>query len=142
VAAILVGASWALGAGPGAAVMTIDLDSTICEVHGKAKQGAAYGYTRQLGYPVVATRADTGEVLSCPAVQVLVPARPSTLRRGSTSRSRSLSASRSGHTCLGAHSAIACHGLLQFGWHVWGSRPAEHRAARVQGLLRVGARSS
>ncbi len=44
--------------------MTIDMDSTICEVHGKAKHGAAYGYTRQLGYhPLVATRADTGEVL-------------------------------------------------------------------------------
>ena len=44
--------------------MTIDLDSTIAEVHGKAKQGAAYGYTRVLGYhPLVATRADTGEVL-------------------------------------------------------------------------------
>jgi hypothetical protein len=40
------------------------LDSTICEVHGKAKHGAAYGYTRQLGYhPILATRADTGEVL-------------------------------------------------------------------------------
>ena len=44
--------------------MTIDLDSTICEVHGKHKQGAAYGYTEQLGYhPLLATRADTGEVL-------------------------------------------------------------------------------
>jgi hypothetical protein len=44
--------------------MTIDVDSTIAEVHGKAKQGAAYGYTRVLGYhPLVATRADTGEVL-------------------------------------------------------------------------------
>jgi len=44
--------------------MTIDLDSTICEVHGHAKQGAAYGYTRQLGYhPLLATRADTGELL-------------------------------------------------------------------------------
>jgi hypothetical protein len=33
-------------------------------VHGKAKHGAAYGYTRQLGYhPILATRADTGEVL-------------------------------------------------------------------------------
>ncbi len=30
---------------PGDAAMTIDLDSTICEVHGKHKQGAAYGYT-------------------------------------------------------------------------------------------------
>jgi hypothetical protein len=44
--------------------MTIDLDSTICEVHGHHKGGAAYGYTRQLGYhPLLATRADTGEVL-------------------------------------------------------------------------------
>lgn len=56
--------AWALGAGPGSAPMTMDLDSTICEVHGKAKQGAAYGYTKVLGYhPLVATRADTGEVL-------------------------------------------------------------------------------
>ena len=33
--------AWALGAGPGADPMVIDLDSTICEVHGKVKQGAA-----------------------------------------------------------------------------------------------------
>jgi hypothetical protein len=56
--------AWSLGAGPADRPVTIDLDSTICEVHGKAKQGAAYGYTRQFGYhPVIATRADTGEVL-------------------------------------------------------------------------------
>ncbi len=56
--------AWSAGAGPGDRAMTLDLDSTICEVHGKAKQGAAYGYTRVLGYhPLVATRADTGEVL-------------------------------------------------------------------------------
>lgn len=56
--------AWSAGAGPGDRATTLDLDSTICEVHGKAKQGAAYGYTRVLGYhPLVATRADTGEVL-------------------------------------------------------------------------------
>jgi PII-like signaling protein len=56
--------AWSAGAGPGDAAMTIDMDSTICEVHGKAKHGAAYGYTRQLGYhPLIATRADTGEIL-------------------------------------------------------------------------------
>jgi hypothetical protein len=39
------------------------VDSTVCEVHGDAKQGAAYGYTRQLGYhSLLASRADTGEV--------------------------------------------------------------------------------
>ena len=56
--------AWQLGVGPGDRPVTIDLDSTICEVHGKAKQGAAYGYTRVFGYhPLLATRADTGEVL-------------------------------------------------------------------------------
>jgi hypothetical protein len=44
--------------------LVIDIDSTVNEVHGKDKQGAAYGYTRVLGYhPILATRADTGEVL-------------------------------------------------------------------------------
>jgi hypothetical protein len=52
--------AWAAGAGPGTQPMTIDVDSTICEVHGHHKGGAAYGYTRQLGYhPLLATRADT-----------------------------------------------------------------------------------
>jgi len=56
--------AWAAGAGPGDGPMTIDADSTICEVHGKAKQGASYGYTHKLGYhPLLATRANTGELL-------------------------------------------------------------------------------
>jgi hypothetical protein len=59
-----LGRAWRAGAGPGDAPMTIDVDSTICEVHGHHKQGAAYGYTRQLGYhPLLAVRAETGEVL-------------------------------------------------------------------------------
>ena len=42
----------------------MDLDSTVCEVCGKAKHGAAYGHTKVLGYhPLVAVRSDTGEVL-------------------------------------------------------------------------------
>ena len=56
--------AWALGAGPGSERLVIDLDSTICEVCGKAKHGAGYGYTKKLGYhPLIATRAGTGEVL-------------------------------------------------------------------------------
>ena len=56
--------AWALGAGPGNRRLVIDVDSTICEVYGKQKQGAGYGYTKVLGYhPLLATRADTGEVL-------------------------------------------------------------------------------
>lgn len=56
--------AWALGAGPGSEQLVVDLDSTICEVCGKAKHGAGYGYTKKLGYhPLLATRAWTGEVL-------------------------------------------------------------------------------
>lgn len=56
--------AWSFGAGPKDAAMTIDLDSTVVEVHGKAKHGAAYGYTKVLGYhPLLATWTATGEVL-------------------------------------------------------------------------------
>jgi len=56
--------AWTLGAGPGSEPLVIDLDSTICAVCGKAKHGAGYGYTRELGYhPLIATRAGTGEIL-------------------------------------------------------------------------------
>ena len=56
--------AWSGGAGPDAGEMTVDLDSTVCEVCGKSKHGAAYGHTKVLGYhPLVAVRSDTGEVL-------------------------------------------------------------------------------
>jgi len=56
--------AWHLGAGPGGQRLVVDVDSTICQVEGKQKQGAAYGYTRVLGYhPILASRADTGEIL-------------------------------------------------------------------------------
>ena len=56
--------AWSVGAAPDVAEMTVDLDSTVCEVCGKAKHGAAYGHTKVLGYhPLVAVRSDTGEVL-------------------------------------------------------------------------------
>jgi Transposase DDE domain group 1 len=56
--------AWSLGAGPDGSPVIMDLDSTICEVHGERKGGAAYGYTRIFGYhPLIATRADSGEVL-------------------------------------------------------------------------------
>lgn len=54
--------AWAAGAAPGALV--IDVDSTICQVTGKSKQGAGFGYTHVLGYhPLLATIAGTGEIL-------------------------------------------------------------------------------
>ena len=59
-----LGRVWALGAGPGEGEVVLDLDSTICEVSGKTKAGASYGYTKQLGYhPLLAFRADTAEVV-------------------------------------------------------------------------------
>jgi len=56
--------AWQAGAGPGKERLVVDLDSFVGEVHGHAKQGAGYGYTGALGYhPLLATRADTSEVL-------------------------------------------------------------------------------
>jgi hypothetical protein len=56
--------AWESGAGPGELPLVIDIDSFIGEVHGDQKQGASYGYTRQLGYhPILAVRSDTGELL-------------------------------------------------------------------------------
>jgi len=56
--------AWEAGAGPGELPLVIDLDSFVGEVHGYQKQGASYGYTHRLGYhPIIAVRADTGEVL-------------------------------------------------------------------------------
>jgi hypothetical protein len=79
VAARLLANAWAAGAGPGNADLVIDLDSTICEVHGHAKHGAGYGYTKCLGYhPLVATRAGTGEILF------------SRMRKGSAGSSRGI----------------------------------------------------
>jgi hypothetical protein len=64
VTGVILTRAWAAGAGPGDGPITVDVDSTICEVHGYHKQGACYGYTHQLGYhPLLATRAGSGEVL-------------------------------------------------------------------------------
>ncbi len=47
--------------------ITVDVDSTVREVHSDAKQGAAYGHTGVLGYhPLVAVRDDTGEIVHSP----------------------------------------------------------------------------
>ena len=61
----LLARAWAAGAGPGDGPLTIDLDSTICETYGLAKEGARdHGYTGQRGYhPLLAVAAGTGDVL-------------------------------------------------------------------------------
>ena len=61
----LLARAWSTGAGPSDGPLTIDLDSTICETYGLAKEGARrHGYTGQRGYhPLLAVAAGTGEVL-------------------------------------------------------------------------------
>jgi hypothetical protein len=61
----LLARAWGAGAGPGTAPFTIDLDSTICETYGLAKEGATHhGYTGVRGYhPLLAVAAGTGDVL-------------------------------------------------------------------------------
>jgi len=71
--------AWRAGAGPGQGRLVIDVDSFVGEVCGRLKQGAAYGYTKMLGYhPILATRADTREVLHI------------RLRKGSANTSRGM----------------------------------------------------
>jgi DDE family transposase len=56
--------AWGAGAGPGDGRLIVDVDSFLGETFGTKKQGAAFGYTRVRGYhPILAVRADTGEVL-------------------------------------------------------------------------------
>jgi hypothetical protein len=56
--------AWQAGAGPGEGRLVVDVDSFIGEVHGYKKQGAGFGYTKRRGYhPLLASRADSGEVL-------------------------------------------------------------------------------
>ena len=61
----LLARAWAAGAGPGSAPLTIDLDSTVCETYGLAKEGARHHtYTHVRGYhPLLAVAAGTGDVL-------------------------------------------------------------------------------
>jgi hypothetical protein len=71
--------AWTAGAGPGDGRLVIDVDSFVGEVCGRLKQGAAYGYTHLLGYhPILATRADTREILHI------------RLRRGSANRQKGI----------------------------------------------------
>ena len=67
----LLARAWAAGAGPGDSPLTIDLDSTICETYGLAKEGARHhGYTGARGYhPLLAIAAGTGEGADVPAAR-------------------------------------------------------------------------
>jgi hypothetical protein len=65
--------------GPGVDRLVIDADSFVGEVYGYQKQGASFGFARVRGlHPILACRADTGEVLQVP------------LRKGSANTQRGL----------------------------------------------------
>ncbi len=59
--------AFAAGAGPGAAPVTIDVDSSICETYGLKKQGGAkFTYNHVRGYhSLLAVMAGTADVLHC-----------------------------------------------------------------------------
>ena len=61
----LLARAWTTGAGPGDDPLTIDLDSTVCETYGLAKEGTRHhSYTGQRGYhPLLAIASGTGDVL-------------------------------------------------------------------------------
>ena len=75
---------WKAGAGPGDAPFTIDLDSTICETYGLAKEGARHhGYTGARGYhPLLAVAAGLPRAKRIHVLTMLV--------EGSSMRSRVL----------------------------------------------------
>lgn len=59
-----LGRAWDAGVCRPGNTITVDIDSTICQVYGKAKEGAQRGYTKVLGFhPLVAVRNDTGEIV-------------------------------------------------------------------------------
>lgn len=65
VAGELLARAWAAGAGPGAAPVTIDVDSSIVETFGLAKQGGTkFTYNKVRGYhPLFSVVAGTGDVV-------------------------------------------------------------------------------
>jgi DDE family transposase len=61
----LLARAWAAGAGPGAGALTIDVDSSVHETYGLAKQGGVqFTYNHVRGYhPLYAVVAGTGDVV-------------------------------------------------------------------------------
>ena len=60
----LLARAWQAGAGPGDGPLTIDLDSTICETYGLAKEGARHHGSGRGYHPLLAIAAGTGGVMS------------------------------------------------------------------------------
>ena len=80
----LLARAWSAGAGPGDGPLTIDLDSTICETYGLAKEGRGdHGYTGQRGYHPL---GPPPHFASSPALALRKPvqSRPGTIASPST----------------------------------------------------------
>ena len=111
----LLARAWAAGAGPGDAPFTIDLDSTICETYGLAKEGARHhGYTGKRGYhPLLAIAAGTGDradVPGCARAGPTPPAAPPTSCGRRWGRVRYAGAN--GRLTLRADSGFYTHGVV------------------------------
>ena len=67
VSGLLLARAFAAGAGPGSSPVTIDVDSSVCETYGLAKQGGSkFTYNHVRGYhPLVAVMAGTADVVHC-----------------------------------------------------------------------------
>ena len=112
----LLARAWAAWAGPGDAPFTIDLDSTICETYGLAKEGAhRHGYTGARGYhPLLAVAAGTGDVL----LARLREGRANTARSAAHFLRETVSRVRyggaSGQLTMRADSGFYAHALVAF----------------------------
>ena len=115
---------WKAGAGPGDAPFTIDLDSTICETYGLAKEGARHhGYTGARGYhPLLAVAAGLPRAKRIHVLTMLV--------EGSSMRSRVLRS-----TALLASSArIGPAGAVETSWRFQLPSQGFHRRKAVAPL--------
>ena len=88
--------AWAAGAGPGDDPLTIDLDATVCETYGLAKEDPqCHNYAGQRGYhPLSGIAAGTGDVL----MACLHEGRANTARGAAYFRRETISCAR----CAGA----------------------------------------
>jgi Transposase DDE domain group 1 len=113
--------AWRAGAGPGDGRLVVDVDSFIGEVHGYKKQGAGFGYTKKRGYhPLMASRADSGEVLHIRLRKGKANSSRGVLRFGEELIARLARAGATGEKLLRADSAFWNKTLMkrleQAGW--------------------------
>jgi hypothetical protein len=78
--------AWQQGAGPGHGPVTIDVDSTICEVSGTRKQGAAFGHTKVCAATTRCWRSPLGAGTCCTAGCAAAAPTPPVARPASSPR--------------------------------------------------------